>query len=95
MKTIKDLNSYRYKFFNFFIIYIIMSFEIKKELNLDSITNLKKDTKKKIPKPLKIDNLNNEVPKEDTREIPKEDYELRELVFKGIITLEEYEHAQI
>ena len=72
-----------------------MSFEVKKDFNLDSITNLKKNTKKKVPKPLKIDNLNNEVPKEDTREIPKEDYELRELVFNGIITLEEYEHAQI
>ena len=72
-----------------------MSFEVKKELNLDSKTCLKKNTKKKIPKPLKIDNLNNDVPKEDTREIPKEDYELRELVFNGIITLEEYEHAQI
>ena len=73
-----------------------MSFEVKKDFNLDSITNLKKNTKKKIqPPPLKINNLNNEVPKEDTREIPKEDYELRELVFAGIITLEEYEHAQI
>ena len=72
-----------------------MSFEVKKELNLDSKTCLKKNTKKKIPQPLKIDNLNNDVPKEDTREIPKEDYELRELVFDGIITLEEYEHAQI
>ncbi len=73
-----------------------MSFEVKKELNLNSIRNLKKETKKKVqPSPLKIDNLNNDVPKEDTREIPKEDYELRELVFRGIITLEEYEHAQI
>ena len=72
-----------------------MSFEVKKDLNLDSITDLKKDTKKKVPKPLEIDKINNDVPKEDTREIPKEDYELRELVFAGIITLEEYEHAQI
>ena len=73
-----------------------MSFEDKKDLNLNSISNLKKETKKKVqPSPLKIDNLNNDVPKEDTREIPKEDYELRELVFRGIITLEEYEHAQI
>jgi hypothetical protein len=72
-----------------------MSFEIKKDLNLDSKTCLKKNTKKKIPQPLKIDNLDNDVPKEDMREIPKEDYELREMVFNGIITLEEYEHAQI
>ena len=73
-----------------------MSFEVKKDLNLESKTCLKKNTKKKVqPPPLKIDNLNNNVPKEDTREIPKEDYELRELVFKGIITLQEYEHAQI
>ena len=73
-----------------------MSFEVKKDLNLDSKTCLKKNTKKKVqPPPLKINNLNNDVPKEDTREIPKEDYELRDLVFRGIITLEEYEHAQI
>ena len=73
-----------------------MSFEVKKDLNLDSNTCLKKNTKKKVqPPPLKINNLNNDVPKEDTREIPKEDYELRDLVFRGIITLEEYEHAQI
>ena len=73
-----------------------MSFEVKKDLNLDSKTCLKKNTKKKVqPPPLKINNLNNDVPKEDTREIPKEDYELRDLVFTGIITLEEYEHAQI
>ncbi len=73
-----------------------MSFEVKKDLNLDSKTCLKKETKKKVqPPPLKIDNLNSDIPKEDTREIPKEDYELRELVFRGVITLEEYEHAQI
>ena len=72
-----------------------MSFEVKKELNINYTTNLKKNTKKKVPKPLEINKMSNEVPKEDTREIPKEDYELRELVFAGIITLEEYEHAQI
>jgi hypothetical protein len=72
-----------------------MSFEVKKELNLNYTTNLKKNTKKKVPKPLEINKMSNEVPKEDTREIPKKDYELRELVFAGIISLEEYENAQI
>jgi hypothetical protein len=72
-----------------------MSFEVKKELNLNSISNLKKNTKKKIPHPLIIDKLDKVICKEDTREIPKGDFELRNKVFDGLITLEEYEHAQI
>ena len=38
----------RYNYVIFYIIYIIMSFEDKKDLNLDSKTCLKKNTKKKV-----------------------------------------------